>query len=179
MKKENTAPKAANTATGNGSSRKWIFRIGALLIVAVVCVIMFIIGRGHTVYFDNTKIEYNGKTLNPYYKVDVVVKGEKVAKLREKERGMTSTMGQSFEMDLVITEEKDGPAKTVHVGMALPYSIDGIVVNLPALMAGAPEDVYLSEFVSQAVDTSADDEDVVITDEFELPMEEGDSSEEG
>ncbi len=174
MKKENNTSNAMNA----GSGRKWAFRIAALLIVIAICVVMFIIGRGHTVYFDNTKIEYNGKTLEPYYKVDVVVKGEKVAKLREKERGMTSTMGQSFEMDLVITEEKDGPAKTVHVGMNLPYSIDGIVVNLPALMAGAPEDVYLSEFVSQAVDTSADEE-VVITDEFELPMEEGDSADEG
>ena len=161
------------------ANRKWIFRIGTLLIVAAICVVMFIIGRGHTVYFDNMKIEYGGKTLEPYYKVDVLVKGEKVAKLREKERGMTSTMGQNFDMDLVITKEKDGPAKTVHVGMTLPYGLDGIVVNLPALMDGAPEDVYLSEFVSQAVETSSEDEEVVITDEFELPMEEGESSDEG
>ncbi len=160
-------------------TRKWIFRIAALLIVIALCVVLFIIGRGHTVYFDNMKIDYAGKTLEPFYKVDVIVKGEKVAKLRTKERGMTSTMGQNFDMDLVITEEKDGPEKTVHVGMGLPYSIDGIVINLPALMAGAPEDVYLSEFVSQAVETTDEDEEEVIIDEFEMPMESEEIVDEG
>ena len=173
MKKEKTSSTAAATA---GSNRKWIFRIAALLIVLVICVIMFIIGRGHTVYFDNTKLELNGKTIEPFHKVDVIVKGEKVAKLRAKERGMASCRGQSFDMDLVITEEKDGPSKTVHVGMGLPYNLDGIVINLPALMAGESEDVYMTEFVSQAVDTSADDEEVVITDEFEMPMDDGGES---
>ena len=169
--------KTSSTATAStGSNRKWVFRIIALLIVIALCVVMFIIGRGHTVYFDNTKLELNGKTIQPFYKVEVVVKGEKVAKLREKERGMASCMGQSFDMDLVITEEKDGDSKTVHVGMALPYSLDGIVINLPALMAGESEDVYMTEFVSQAVDTSADDEEVVITDEFEMPMDDGGES---
>ncbi len=160
-------------------ARKWIFRIGALLIVIALCVVMFIIGRGHTVYFDNMKIDYNGKTLEPFHKVDVIVKGEKVAKLRTRERGMTSTMGQNFEMDLVITETEDSEQKTVHVGMGLPYSIDGIVINIPALMAGAPEDVYLSEFVSQAVDTSTDDEEEVIIDEFEMPLESEETVDEG
>ena len=164
----------------SSKSRKWIFRIAALLIVIAVCVVMFIIGRGHTVYFDNVKIEYDGKTIEAPYKVDVTVKGEKVAKLREKERGMTDTMGQSFEMDLAVTDVKDGPTRTVHVGMGLPYGLDGIVINIPALLAGAPEDVYLSEFVSQAVETSSDDEEVVITDEFEMPMDDGgESSDEG
>ena len=71
MKKEKTSSTAAATA---GSNRKWIFRIAALLIVLVICVIMFIIGRGHTVYFDNTKMELNGKTIEPFHKVDVIVK---------------------------------------------------------------------------------------------------------
>ena len=164
----------------SSSTRKWIFRIAALLIVVAIAVVMFIIGRGHTIYFDNMKIESGGKTIEPFYKVDVYVKGEKVAKLREKERGMTSCMGQSFDMDLVITEEKDGKEKSVHIGMGLPYSLDGIVINLPALMAGESEDVYMTEFVSQAVETSSEDEEVVITDEFEMPMDDGgESSDEG
>lgn len=159
------------------SKRKWIFRIIALIIVLIVAVIMFIVGRGHTIYFDNKSIDYNGSTLKAFDKVEVKVKGEQVAKLRERDRGMYDTMGQSFDMDLIITEG-DGSTKAVHVGMGLPYSIDGIVLNLPALLAGAPEDVYMSEFVSQAVESEAEDEEPV-TDEFGITMEEEPTVDEG
>ena len=118
----------------NSSKRKWIFRIAALLLVLILAVVMFIIGRGHTVYFDNVAVDYNGSTLSVPYKIEVVVKGEQVAKLYEKERGMTTTMGQNFDMDLVVTEEKGGSEETVHIDMKLPYSIDGVILNLPALM---------------------------------------------
>ena len=45
--------------------------------------------------------------------------------------------------------------------------MDGVVLNVPALLAGAPEEVYLSEFVSLAVETSSTEEEIV-TDEFSL-----------
>jgi hypothetical protein len=38
----------------------------------------------------------------------VLVKGEKVAKLKAGERGMADTMGQTFDMQLLVTKEKDG-----------------------------------------------------------------------
>ena len=162
----------------NSSTRKWIFRIAALLIVIIVAIIMFIIGRGHTIYFDNVAIDYEGKTLATPYKVEGNVKGEKVAKLYEKERGMTTTMGQNFSMDFTITEEKGGSEENVTIDLKLPYNIDGIILNVPALLAGAPEDVYLSEFIPTATEEEADEE--VIIDEFEMPMEsESSESEEG
>ena len=46
--------------------------------------------------------------------------------------------------------------------------MDGIVLNLPALLSGASEDVYLEEFIPAPV--VEDDEEVVVTDEFEMPM---------
>ena len=52
--------------------------------------------------------------------------------------------------------------------LKLPYNMDGIVINVPALLAGAPADVYLSEFVSMAVETSSGTEEEIITDEFSL-----------
>ena len=163
----------------SSSSRKWLFRIAALLLLVIVAVVMFIIGRGHTIYFDNVNVDYNGKTLQAPYKVEVEVKGERVAKLYEKERGMTNTMGQNFGMDLVITKDKGGSEETVHLDLKLPYNLDGIILNIPALLEGAPEDVYLTEFIPTASEEEVTDEEVVI-DEFEMPMEEGgESSDEG
>lgn len=152
-------------------NKKWIYRIAALLIVVVIAVIMFIIGRGHTLYFDNVSIDYDGKTVEAPYKVVVKVKDEQVAKLYNKERGMTTNMGQRFKMRLEVTQEKDGDTSIVDVNMGLPYSIDGIVINLPALLAGAPQDVYLSEFVSLATEEVPSSEEAIPGDDFVLPDE--------
>ena len=35
------------------NKRKLLFRVAAILIVLAIPAVMFVIGRGHTVYFDN------------------------------------------------------------------------------------------------------------------------------
>ena len=83
---------------------------------------MMLIGRGHTVYIDNKSFDYNGQTYTPPYKVVVFVDGEQVAKLRDKERGMATCIGQKFNMTLEITQEKGGTEETVNVTLDLPYT---------------------------------------------------------
>ena len=150
--------------------RTWIFRAIALVVVLAVAVVMLIIGRGHTVYFDNKEMEVNGQTLPAYHKVVVRVNGEKVATLSPKDRGMTDTMGQTFSMDLEITREKGGDAEISRVTMPLPYGLDGVVINLPALMAGNPQEVYLEEFVPLPSAAEAEEE-APEGGEFEMDME--------
>ena len=41
------------------NKRRWLFRIGMILLLVAVAACMMIIGRGHTVYFDNKTIEVN------------------------------------------------------------------------------------------------------------------------
>ena len=140
-------------------TRRLLFRLGTVLVLVGICVWMMIIGRGHTVYFDNKKIEYEGTTYNPPYKVTIFVKGQQVAKLNAKDRGMATTIGQNFSMTLKIMQEKGGDETTETFDITLPYSIDGIVINLPAYLAGLPEDAWMSEFVPLA--TSAEEEEEV------------------
>ena len=138
--------------------RKWIFRIGALALVLGLAAAMFVIGRGHTVYFDNRGLEYNGQNVEPPYKIVVNVDGEQVAKLYDKERGMVDTMGQDFSMIVKITQEKGGEETTSAVSMKLPYNMDGIILNIPAMMAGLPQEAYLTEFVSTPAEEPAEQE---------------------
>ena len=147
--------------------RRLIFRLGAIVIILAVAACMFVIGRGYTVYFDSKSGEYNGKAYESPYKIEVLVDGEKVAKLYDGERGMADTMGQDFNMRLEITKEKGGEKQAVNVGLKLPYRMDGVVLNLPAMLAGLPEEAYLSEFVIEVPDTGATDEEIV-TDEFDM-----------
>ena len=148
--------------------RKLIFRVGALLLVLLIAAAMMVIGRGHTVYFDNKKLEYNGTTYECPYKIKVLVKDEQVANLKAKERGMATTIGQDFAMTLKITQEKGGDEVTQTYQLKLPYNMDGIVINLPAYLEGLPQEAWMSEFVPVATESSAEDEEVPGGDEFEM-----------
>lgn len=128
------------------NKRMILFRVGTILLLLIIAGIMMVIGRGHTVYIDNKSLEYNGQTYETPYRVDVYVDDERVAKLRDDERGMATCIGQKFTMTLVITQEKGGSESTMTVTVPLPYSMDGIAINLPAYIAGLPQEAYLSEF---------------------------------
>ena len=146
-------------------NKKWLYRIGALVILLAICVVMFIIGRGHTIYFDNTTTEYNGEEITAAYKITINdTNGERIARLSKRDRGSVTCMGQKFSMELVVVKEQDGAEETIPVTLTLPYNMDGIVINLPAYLAGLPEEAYLSEFVSIA--TTEEEEEEVVTDEF-------------
>ena len=147
-------------------ARRLFFRLGTVLILVAICAVMMVIGRGHTVYFDNKQLEYNGTTCECPYKIKVLVKDEQVANLKAKERGMATTIGQNFEMTLKITQAKGDDEVIETYQLKLPYNMDGIVVNLPAYLEGLPEEAWMSEFVPIATESSAEDEEVPSGDEF-------------
>lgn len=147
--------------------RQFLFRALAIILILALAAGMFIIGRGHTVYFDNRDTEYDGSEYEAFYKVTVIKDKEKVAKLEADDRGMADLMGQTLTVTLEITDEKGGQSHAHKVSMPVPYSMDGIVINVPALMAGLPADAYMSEFVPIATEEADEDEEVVI-DEFEM-----------
>ena len=54
--------------------------------------------------------------------------------------------------------------------MKLPYKLDGVVVNLPGLLANLPQEAIQSEFVPIVTEASSADEEVPGGDEFEMEM---------
>ena len=145
--------------------RSLIAKICTVIVILGIAACMFVIGRGHTVYFDAKTIEYNGETLEPGYRTAIFVNGERVARLSAGDRGMATWIGQNFKMTVEVTPEKGAEAVSHEISLKLPYNMDGIVLNVPALLAGAPEEVYLSEFVSLATEVSTTEEEI-ITDDF-------------
>ena len=69
-----------------------LYPILAVLVLVIIAAVMMVIGRGHTVYFDNKTLELNGETYKAPYKVEVIVKGETVAKLNARDRGVGTCM---------------------------------------------------------------------------------------
>lgn len=132
------------------NKKQWIARILTVAMLLGIAAVMFVIGRGHTVYFDNKTAEYNGTQYSAFQRVNVTVNGERVAKLSKRDRGMATWIGQDFKMELEVTENKGDDPKIIPVSIKLPYGMDGIVVNLPELVAGLPQEVWQSEFVPVA-----------------------------
>ena len=124
--------------------RQLLMQLAALAVCIALGAAMMVIGRGHTVYLDNKTLEdYQGQTYKAAHKIVVTVDGKELTKLGPRERGMSPCIGQSFEMSLEITQEKGGEPETKVIQLDLPYSIDGIIVNLPALLAGLPEEAWM------------------------------------
>ena len=150
------------------NKRKWIFRGCTLLVILLIAVLMFIIGRGHTVYIDNKTLEYNGETYEALQKSEVWVGGERLSKLGKRDRTMTTVIGNSFEMKLINTAKKgDEPTETT-VKISLPYGWDGILVNIPGYLANLPQDAWMTEFVIEPTQEESTGEESSTEDD--IPM---------
>ncbi len=147
--------------------KKWIARGFTLALLITIAAVMFVIGRGHTIYLDNKTAEFDGTEFSAFHRVNVTVNGERVAKLSARDRGMATWIGQHFKMELEITEKKGDDPRIVPVSITLPYGLDGIIVNLPELVAGLPQEVWQSEFIP-AVPEEEEEEEVNIEDDIGL-----------
>ena len=146
--------------------RTLFFRIGAIVILLAIAAVMMVIGRGHTVYFDNKKLEVNGETYDTPYKVCVYVGDERVAKLYDKERGVATCIGQTLTVTLEITQQKGGTEEVYAYNIPVPRKMDNVIINLPGFLAGLPEEAYLSEFIPSPDEVAADETDVPSDDDF-------------
>ena len=63
------------------NKRQLLFRIAAIVIILAIAAVMFVIGRGHTIYVDNKETSYNGQAVEAFYKATVTIGDEKPAKL--------------------------------------------------------------------------------------------------
>ena len=146
------------------TKRSWIIRIAFVLVLVLIAVLMLRIGRGHTVYFDNRALDKDGQSVAAPYKITVYVNGEQISKLYDKERCMVTNIGDSLELTVEVMQQKGGSETTETYKLTLPHSIDSVIINLPAYMAGLPEEAYLEEFIP-APSADLDDEEVPNTED--------------
>lgn len=150
------------------NKRRWIIRGCTLLVLLGIAALMFLIGRGHTVYIDNKTLEYGGNTYDALQKVEVYVGEERLSKLGKRERTMSTVIGQSFEMRLINTVNKGDDPTEVTVKLSLPYGWDGIVVNVPGYLAGLPQDAWMTQFIPEPEPETAEEEETPTEDD--IPM---------
>ena len=52
--------------------------------------------------------------------------------------------------------------------LSLPYGTDGIIVNLPGILAGLPQEAWMSEFIPAPEPVSDEADDLPSEDDFDL-----------
>ena len=127
--------------------RSLVIRIVSVLVLLALGAVMMVVGRGHTAYFDNKNLNLEGTSYEAVRRINVTVGGEQAAKLSKKERGMATFLGQKLSFGLEVIREKGGESEFLDYTISVPYGMDGVVINLPALIAGAGQDVWMTEFV--------------------------------
>ena len=148
--------------------RRVLFTLGLFIIIGAICATCFIFGRGHTIYLDNKSIE--DTDISSYNEIVVSYKGEEVAELYARERGVMTCMGQNLKLHLKYQKGKTGEKEEIDIIVKLPYDMDNIVINIPAYLQGADYDTYLTEFVSLiAQEPESEEEEIPDTsDEFSM-----------
>lgn len=144
------------------------YRLGAIALLLIIAIIMLFIGRKHIVYVDNKTFESDGASYSAMYKVEVSARNNDNKKLYARERGELVMKGQSTTLHLTITQAKGGAEESLDYKLKVPFGKDAVVINIPALLAGLPQDVWMTDFVSLATNTSTEADTVVLTDDFGL-----------
>ena len=148
------------------TNRTFWFRTASILLLIVIAVIMVIIGRKHIVYIDNKALEYDGGKVSALYKIEFVNQNGETKKLYQRERGEIDFMGQSHTLNLTVTEKKGGEEVVHKIKLNIPFGKDAVVVNVPALLAGLDQSIWMTDFVSLATTTTAEDAEVNLSDDF-------------
>lgn len=138
-----------------------LYRIGVVLLLVVIAVIMIFIGRKHIIYVDNKTLD----DVSALYKIEVSVKNNDTKKLYQRERGEITIMGQKAKLNLVVTDKKGGSERELTYTLHIPFKKDAVVVNIPAMLKGLDESVWMTDFVSLATATTAEDATVVLSDD--------------
>lgn len=151
-------------------SKAFWYRLGSLALILIIAVLMFIVGRGHTLYVDNKTFETPAGTFEALYRTDVYVSesSDEMQQLSARERSAFKFMGQTATLNIEYRTVRNGEKKQAVYKLRVPYGLDGIVINVPALLAGKGPDIYMYEFVSVSDVAPAADAETVVTDEFSV-----------
>lgn len=150
--------------------RRILFTTLFATIIVGICIACFILGRGHTVYFDNKNTD-DGK-YKAYDSIKVYVDGsDKGTSIGARERISADNIGQKMTITVEYRQKSNSKKESQELTIVIPYSMDGVIVNLPAALEGASEEEYLSEFVSTVIAPS-DDETPSTEDDMGLTTDE-------
>lgn len=142
--------------------RRLIIRIAFVLLLILLGIWMFFIGKQHTLLLDNM-------TVGDYRALDLVyvsVDGGDELELTRRMRDQAIVTAQTHTVRITYTDSSWNEV-TIEKKIHIPLNENMMLLSIPTLIADpdAPQEVWLTHFESMAVTVDDSASDVVITDE--------------
>lgn len=145
------------------------YQLIAIGVVLLIGVLMFFVGKQHVILLDNKTLEDNGKTYQALSIVEVQVnKGEPI-ELGPRDRDKADVMGQKHTITVRYTDRSFQEYEIVEK-ITLNLQQQMVLVNIPALAAGADKSVWLQPYEVPTLLTLPSNDEPIITDEI-MPID--------
>ena len=143
--------------------RKIFIRIAAVLIIIIIGVVMFFIGKEHTILIDNFS-QRDYKALDYF---EVSVDGSPILDMSRMMREQFTVTGQKHTVLIQWEDEASGQMLAVTFKITVPLMQDMVLLSVPTFMAdmNQPQSVWLTPFEPQVVVSSSAEDNAVVTDD--------------
>lgn len=153
----------------NPNMKRHCFQASAILLMILLGVWMYFLGRRHTILVDNKTLE--GQGIKAYDLVTVKVDDQEPVELTRRGRDQFVVMGQKHQLTMTWTD-KNWNEQTRTWKIVVPVGWDMALVSLPYLGTHpeSGQDEWMSEFVvkSAPVSETAEDSKIDTGDSFSM-----------
>ncbi len=149
-------------------NRIFLMRLLAIVVVLLFSVLLFFIGKQHTVLLDNKTITIDGVEIQALKMVEVGVDKFEPLEFYPRDRDKVDVTRQKHTITVSFTDA-NWEEITITRKFTLPLMEEMVIISIPALVAypDAPQSVWLEKYEIPAFAVRAAPEDeVVVTDDF-------------
>lgn len=116
-------------------NRKLLIRSAVVLVLIMVAVFLFIIGKGYTLLLDNKDFEYGGKTYEAFEMVKVWVDREEPIELYPRDRDMVMVSGKAHTIGITVYNKNYDEIGTRELKFRLKGKGSMFLLSMPAFGA--------------------------------------------
>jgi len=149
-------------------NRIFVMRVVAILLVLLLAVMLFFIGKQHTVLLDNKTITVNGEEIKAMKMVEVQVDKQKPLEFVPRDRDKVDVVRQKHTITVSYTDENWEEIRITRK-FTVPLMEDMVIISIPTLVAypEAPQSVWMERYEIPAYAVQAVPEDeVIVTDDL-------------
>ena len=147
----------------------WI-RFVAILVILVFSVLLFFIGKQHTVLLDNKTVTIEGEEIRALRLVEIQINNLEPMELAARDRDKEEVTGQKHSVTIIYTDS-NWEEYTIERTFKLPLMQEMVLLSIPTLVANpeADQSLWLENYEppTYAV-TAADSEEEVVTDDLSV-----------
>ncbi|MFA6689336.1 MAG: DUF6672 family protein [Sphaerochaetaceae bacterium] len=148
-------------------SRKIWIRLAVIVAILLVAVLMFLIGKQHTILLDNKTLEFGGETYKAFSIVEVQVDKEEQLELAARDRDKAVVTGQRHSITVLYMDANYEEIEKTWK-FSVPLGEDMLLLSVPALVGGAEPAIWLTHYEPPVAAAAPVSEEVVVTEDAAL-----------